>query len=62
VLAGPGPSFSAPATAAEAFALLGERWPAFAGLTHADLGYTGLILGLSDDRAAESQRADLGVV
>jgi NADH-quinone oxidoreductase subunit G len=62
VLAGPGPSFSAPATAAEAFALLGERWPAFAGLTHADLGYTGRVLGLSDDRAAESQRADLGVV
>jgi predicted molibdopterin-dependent oxidoreductase YjgC len=62
VLAGPGPSFAAPSTAAEAFALLGERWPAFAGLTHADLGYTGRVLGLSDDRSAESQSADLGVM
>lgn len=44
VLAGSGPSPDAPATAAEAFALLGERWPAFAGLTHADLGYTGRVL------------------
>jgi NADH-quinone oxidoreductase subunit G len=62
VLAGPGPSSLAPATAAEAFELLGERWPAFAGLTHADLGYTGRALGSSDDRSAESQRADLGVM
>ena len=62
VLAGPGPSFAAPSTAGEAFALLGERWPAFAGLTHADLGYTGRILGLSNDRSAESQSADLGVM
>ncbi len=62
VLAGPGPSPSAPATAAEAFQLLGERWPAFAGLTHADLGYTGQVVGLSADRSGESQRADLGVV
>ena len=45
VLAGPGPSADAPATAAEAFALLGERWPVFAGLTHAELGYTGRVLG-----------------
>jgi NADH-quinone oxidoreductase subunit G len=45
VLAGPGPSPGAPATAAEAFELLGEHWPAFAGLTHADLGYTGRVLG-----------------
>jgi len=44
VLAGPGPSADAPATAAEAFALLGERWPVFAGLTHGDLGYTGRVL------------------
>ncbi|HEX6104010.1 MAG TPA: 2Fe-2S iron-sulfur cluster-binding protein [Gemmatimonadales bacterium] len=44
VLAGPGPSPSAPATAAEAFALLGERWPVFAGLSHGDLGYTGRVL------------------
>jgi NADH-quinone oxidoreductase subunit G len=62
VLAGPGPSPSAPSTAAEAFELLGERWPAFAGLSHADLGYTGRILGLSADRNAESQNADMGVV
>jgi NADH-quinone oxidoreductase subunit G len=44
VLAGPGPSADAPSTAAEAFALLGERWPAFAGLSHADLGFTGRVL------------------
>jgi NADH-quinone oxidoreductase subunit G len=62
VLAGPGPSASAPATAAEAFALLGERWPAFAGLTHADIGYTGRVLGLSFERTVESQQADLGVM
>jgi predicted molibdopterin-dependent oxidoreductase YjgC len=34
----------APATAAEAFAMLGERWPVFAGLTYGDLGYTGRVL------------------
>jgi NADH-quinone oxidoreductase subunit G len=45
VLAGPGPSADAPSTAAEAFALLGERWPVFAGLSYADLGYTGRVLG-----------------
>jgi NADH-quinone oxidoreductase subunit G len=44
VLAGPGPSADAPSTAAEAFQLLGERWPVFAGLTHADLGYTGRVV------------------
>jgi hypothetical protein len=44
VLAGPGPSADAPATAAEAFALLAERWPVFAGLTYADLGFTGRVL------------------
>ena len=44
VIAGPGPDASAPATAAEAFALLGERWPIFAGLTHDDLGWTGRAL------------------
>jgi NADH-quinone oxidoreductase subunit G len=44
VLAGPGPSLSAPSTAAEAFALLGERWPVFAGLSHAELGWTGRVL------------------
>jgi NADH-quinone oxidoreductase subunit G len=45
VLAGSGPSPDAPSTAAEAFAMLGERWPAFAGLTYADMGYTGRVLG-----------------
>ena len=44
VVAGPGPSPSAPATAAEAFELLGEWWPAFAGLTYDDIGYTGRVL------------------
>jgi NADH-quinone oxidoreductase subunit G len=44
VIAGPGPGDSAPATAAEAFALLGERWPIFAGLTHDDLGFSGRML------------------
>jgi hypothetical protein len=44
VLAGAGPSPSAPSTASEAFALLGERWPVFGGLTYADLGYTGRVL------------------
>ncbi len=44
VLAGPGPDSDAPATGAEAFAALGQFYPAFAGLTHGDLGYTGRIL------------------
>ena len=44
VLAGPGPSADAPSTAAEAFELLGERWPVFAGLTYADMGFTGRVL------------------
>ena len=50
VLAGPGPSADAPSTAAEAFALLGERWPVFAGLTYADLGFTGRVLGRARPR------------
>jgi NADH-quinone oxidoreductase subunit G len=61
VIAGPGPSLSAPATAAEAFELLAERWPVFAGLSHSDLGYTGRVLGEPSDALAGSQRADLGV-
>ena len=44
VLAGPGPSADAPSTAAEAFQMLGQWWPTFAGLTHDDLGFTGRIL------------------
>jgi predicted molibdopterin-dependent oxidoreductase YjgC len=62
VIAGPGPSPSAPATAAEAFDMLGERWPVFAGLSHADVGYTGRVLDGSRDSVAGSQRADLGVM
>jgi NADH-quinone oxidoreductase subunit G len=45
ILAGPGPSVDAPSTAAEAFAMLGEWWPIFAGLTHPELGFTGRVLG-----------------
>jgi NADH-quinone oxidoreductase subunit G len=44
VIAGPGPDPSAPSTAAEAFALLGQRWPVFAGITHDEVGYTGRVL------------------
>ena len=47
VIAGPGPDGSAPSTAGEAFELLGERWPVFAGLSHDDIGYTGRVLGES---------------
>ncbi|HET7874777.1 MAG TPA: molybdopterin-dependent oxidoreductase, partial [Methylomirabilota bacterium] len=36
---------ASPGSAAEAFALLGDRWPVFAGLSHAELGYTGRVLG-----------------
>jgi NADH-quinone oxidoreductase subunit G len=60
VIAGPGPSANAPATAAEAFELLSERWPVFAGITYAELGYTGLVLGEAPDAVGSSQRADLG--
>jgi hypothetical protein len=62
VIAGPGPSPSAPGTAAEAFELLGERWPAFAGLTYDDIGYAGRVLDGTGEASAESQRADLGVM
>jgi NADH-quinone oxidoreductase subunit G len=44
VLAGPGPDADAPATAAQAFALLGRTWAPFAGLSYADLGFTGRLL------------------
>ena len=60
VIAGPGPSPSAPATAAEAFELLGEGWPIFSGISYADMGYTGLVLGESSDARRERQPADLG--
>ena len=44
VLAAAGLAAEAPGTAADAFAWLGGHWPVFAGLTHADLGYTGRLL------------------
>jgi hypothetical protein len=44
VLAGPGPDSDAPGTGAEAFAALGQHYPVFAGLTHANLGFTGRVL------------------
>jgi NADH-quinone oxidoreductase subunit G len=47
VIAGPGPSASAPGTAAQAFELLGERWPVFAGSTYDDIGFTGRVLSES---------------
>jgi NADH-quinone oxidoreductase subunit G len=59
VLAGPGPSADAPSTAAEAFALLGERWPVFSGLTHADLGYTGRVLQAAGEPAFGGRGAAL---
>jgi predicted molibdopterin-dependent oxidoreductase YjgC len=62
VLAGPGPSPSAPATAAQAFELLGDYWPFFAGITYADVGYTGRVLEPASGSRSESQRADLGVM
>ena len=44
VLAGPGPDADAPSTAEEAFAQLGDRWPALAGISYADLGFTGRVI------------------
>jgi NADH-quinone oxidoreductase subunit G len=57
VLAGPGPSASAPATAAEAFSLLGERWPVFAATSYEDIGYTGRMLDGAGARDRASNRA-----
>jgi NADH-quinone oxidoreductase subunit G len=54
VIAGPGPSASAPATAAQAFELLGERWPVFAG-TYDDIGFTGRVLSDSAGAVGASQ-------
>jgi NADH-quinone oxidoreductase subunit G len=44
VLGGPGPDADAPSTAAEAFDLLATRFDAFAGLSHAELGFSGRVL------------------
>jgi anaerobic selenocysteine-containing dehydrogenase len=60
VIAGPGPSPSAPTTAAEAFAMVGQHWPAFSGITYGDIGYSGLVLDQASEAVAGSQRADLG--
>ena len=62
VIAGPGPSPGAPASAAEAFELLGERWPVFSGITYSEVGYTGRVLDSTSDIRGESQRADMGVM
>ena len=58
---GSGPDADAPATAGEAFALLGERWPEFAGL-HAtpSSGCTGRVLPSRRGGALTAQRARLG--
>jgi predicted molibdopterin-dependent oxidoreductase YjgC len=61
VIAGPGPSASAPATAAQAFDLLGERWPVFAGTTYDDIGYTGRVLSDSAGSAGARPAARAGV-
>jgi NADH-quinone oxidoreductase subunit G len=55
VIAGPGPDASAPATASEAFAALGDRWPVFAGLTHDALGFTGRVLAEATAGAGASR-------
>jgi NADH-quinone oxidoreductase subunit G len=47
VIAGPGPSRAAPATAAQAFELLAERWPVFAATSYDDIGFTGRVLAES---------------
>jgi NADH-quinone oxidoreductase subunit G len=50
VLAGPGPDADAPATAEEAFEMLGPAWPALAGLSHRSLGFIGRVI--TDRRSA----------
>lgn len=52
VLAGPGPDADAPSTAEEAFVLLGDRWPVFAGIRYADIGFTGRVLAAAPLAAA----------
>jgi NADH-quinone oxidoreductase subunit G len=52
VLVAAGETAEAPATAAEAFAALGASYPAFAGLTHQELGFTGRVLRSALARAA----------
>ena len=45
VLAGQGPDRAAPSSASEAFDLVAAAFDAFAGLRHADLGFSGRIVG-----------------
>jgi NADH-quinone oxidoreductase subunit G len=52
VLLGRGPDPSAPATGAEAYALLGEAWPLFATIGYADLGFTGRVLAAAPAEVA----------
>ena len=62
VLAGPGPSAARPSTAGRGVRRSsGERWPVFAGLTYADLGYTGRVLGRESARAAPTSALSGGV-
>ena len=62
VLAGPGPSPGAPATAAEAFQLLGERWPVFATTSYDDIGFTGRVLAESAGAVAAARAPQAGVL
>jgi len=61
VIAGPGPSASAPATAAQAFELLGERWPVFAGTTYDEIGFSGRVLSDSGGAVAGTYASRAGV-
>jgi predicted molibdopterin-dependent oxidoreductase YjgC len=61
VIAGPGPSPAAPATAAEAFHLLGERWPVFATTSYDDIGFTGLVLAESPGTVSAGRAPQAGV-
>jgi hypothetical protein len=62
VLAGPGPDASAPSTAAEAFELLGQRWPVFATTSYDDMGFTGRVLAEGADAVGGRTAARAGVV
>jgi NADH-quinone oxidoreductase subunit G len=46
------PGLTAPSTAAEAFEMLGERWPMFVGLSYRDLGMTGRVLASAGQAVA----------
>jgi hypothetical protein len=61
VIAGSGPSPDAPATAGQAFDLLGERWPLFATTSYDDIGFTGRVLTESRDAVGGSQPSRVGV-